>query len=80
MEQDKAIVKDIVLHVIRRLKKHGLDEEFLTWSDEDFSLNNTTFRNYMIPLMLRGRGDKTNYFSSYTKEHKNIMNRAISEK
>ncbi len=29
MMQDKSIVKDLMLHVFRRLKKHGFNEDIL---------------------------------------------------
>jgi hypothetical protein len=47
MMQDKVIMKDLILHVVRRLKRYGFSENILhsQWS--------TTTWKYMIPLRLR---------------------------
>lgn len=80
MSQDKAILQDIVLHLMRRLKKYWILDKDLVWADSEFFNKNHFSKNYMIPLMFHGRADKTNYFSSQWKEHRSIINKAISEK
>ena len=54
MMQDKSILKDLVLHISRRLKKYNLTEELLSQEQH------TTTGNYMIPLRLRGQNVGTN--------------------
>ncbi|AKH33019.1 hypothetical protein XF24_00693 [candidate division SR1 bacterium Aalborg_AAW-1] len=74
MNQDKSIMKDLVLHIIRRLKKHGITDELLTLPTKTLSTE-----NYMIPLMMRGRSDSTNQITGDKKIHTTIFNKAISD-
>jgi len=74
MNQDKAIVKDLVLHITRRLKRHGIPEWYLSWEKK------VTTGQYMIPLVLYGRNDDSNQFWKDKNLHSTIMNKALSER
>lgn len=67
ISQDKSIVKDLMLHIFRRLKKHGLTEELL------YSQPKHTTGQYIIPLRIRWRSDDTNQVLIKDKTYESLM-------